>query len=84
MVCCCQDLQKAISEHVADVEYVNRTGEDLVKRSSLTSSEASNSLQSQLSALNSRWQAVSQNIHIKLSQLTGGIDKLRVFEVGCL
>lgn len=63
-----------------DVEYVNKTGEDLVR----TSSDTSGSLRVQLSSLNSRWQAVSDNIAEKLTHLAQGIEKLKEFEVHCI
>ncbi|XP_067947669.1 dystrophin-like [Watersipora subatra] len=75
-----QNLQAAIAEHVTDVEYINRTGEDLIKRSSQASSSASDSLQSQLSDLNSRWEAIPSDIRGKLAQLSQAIEKLRLFE----
>ena len=85
-----KDLQKAILDHVADVEYVNKTGEDLVKRSSVASSSSDQAakpsdqtsvLQLQLASLNARWRAISDNIQEKLGQLAEGIEQLKIFEV---
>jgi len=80
MLCqCClllQSLQKAITEHISDVEYINKTGEELVSRSN-----DSEDLKSQLASLNKRWNSVSLSIANKLSQLATGIEKLREFEV---
>lgn len=72
------------------MEYVNKTGEDLVKRSSVASSSSDQTarapdqtsvLQLQLSSLNARWRAISDNIQEKLSQLAEGIEQLKLFEV---
>lgn len=68
-------------EHVSDVEYVNRTGEDLVRKSPQSSRGSSGSLQSQLSTLNSRWDGVSATLNEKLVVLHQNIDKLKHFEV---
>jgi len=76
-----QDLQKAIAEHVSDVEYVNKTGNEFVRNSTTTSLDTTSPLKVQLTSLNTRWMHVSDNIKEKLSFLTVGVEKLQVFEV---
>lgn len=68
-----------MSDYLPDIEYINKTGEELVRRSD--SNEKVDSLQDQLTSINQRWDGVSQNIASKLDQLSLWVQTLQQFEV---
>ncbi|XP_064628408.1 dystrophin-like isoform X4 [Lineus longissimus] len=70
-----EELQKDIHDHLPTVEYINRTGRELIERSATR--EKIETLQHDLHTANSRWSQITAAIDDRLSRLQRAINGLR-------
>ncbi len=73
-----QELQVDIQDHVTNVEYINRTGNELHTKSS---GEKAVKLKSDLDKLNARWGDVSTAIDDRVDKLEASIEQLKQYQV---
>ncbi len=77
-IICLKELQVDIQDHVTNVEYINRTGNELHKKSSDDKAEK---LKSDLDRLNARWGNVSTAIDDRVDKLEATIEQLKQYQV---
>ncbi|XP_059157467.1 dystrophin-like isoform X5 [Physella acuta] len=72
-----KDLNKEIEDHSQNLEYINKTGRDLILKSF---SERAEALQADLNDLNSEWTTVSSTIDQRLAELEKYVAMLKEFQ----
>ena len=65
-VIACQELQMDIQDHIASVDYINRTGAELHKKAP---EEKAEKLKEDMESMNSRWTKVSNEIDQRVEKL---------------
>lgn len=73
-----QELQKDVDEHKSSLEYINKTGQDLL---AVASEEKTEKLRADLQELNSRWIKVTASITERIGKLEKVISHLKQFQV---
>lgn len=74
-----QELNKGIQEHTSSLDYINKTGHELISKSS---PERAQMLQTELDQVNSEWAAVAPIIEQRQAKLEKSISYVRDFMVG--
>ena len=74
-----QNLQDDIQDHSKNLEYINKTGEDLQKKSS--PGDKAKKLQGELSDMNERWSQMSEEVDNRIYKLEAAIEQLTQLEV---
>lgn len=74
-----QDLSKEMTGHAPGLQHVNKTGKELITKSS--SGERREQLQKDLDSLNNQWTAVSTMLEQRQAKLEKAISNLKQFRV---
>ncbi|XP_070191463.1 dystrophin-like isoform X2 [Littorina saxatilis] len=72
-----KELKRDINDHAANKEYINRTGRELIARSP---PDRAGSLESDLSSLNTRWQAATTAIEQRQARLEKAITQMKEYQ----
>ena len=75
----CQTLREDLREQRTSRDYVNKTGNDLIKKSS--PGEKAEKLEQDLKAVNKMWSEVSTAMEERLRYLEESIEQLKEYEV---
>jgi len=74
-----QSLQADLQEHKGSLEYINKTGKDLITKAGTQDKAAK--LDKDLKSLNSRWSHFSMVIEERLDKLEKAIGQLKQYQV---
>ena len=67
-----------IQDHIASVDYINRTGVELHKKAP---EEKAEKLKEDMESMNSRWTKVSNEIDQRVEKLDGAKEQLKQYQV---
>ena len=73
-----QELQMDIQDHIASVDYINRTGAELHKKAP---EEKAEKLKEDMESMNSRWTKVSNEIDQRVEKLEATKEQLKQYQV---
>ena len=73
-----QELQMDIQDHIASVDYINRTGAELHKKAP---EEKAEKLKEDMESMNSRWTKVSNEIDQRVEKLEAAKEQLKQYQV---
>lgn len=74
-----QSLQEDLQEHQGSLEYINKTGKELVVKSG--PHDKAQAMERNLEGLNSRWSQVSREINSRLGKLERAIGQIKQYQV---
>ena len=77
-----QTLQQDLQEHQGSLEYINKTGRELIVKSG--PHDKAQTMEKNLDSLNSRWNQVSRQINSRLSKLQRAIGQIKQYQVSFL
>jgi hypothetical protein len=72
-------LQEDLQEHQGSLEYINKTGKELIVKSG--PHNKAQAMEKNLQNLNSRWTNVSREINSRLSKLERAIGQINQYQV---
>lgn len=77
-----QDLQADVQDHLSNLDYINQTGQELIKKGeNADNMEKVDKLKSDLATLNSRWTQVSAAVDERTEKLESSIEQLQQLQV---
>lgn len=74
-----QSLQEDLQEHQGSLDYINKTGKELVVKSG--PHDKAQAMERNLEGLNSRWSHVSREINSRLTKLERAIGQIKQYQV---
>lgn len=74
-----QSLQEDLQEHQGSLDYINKTGKELVVKSG--PHDKAQAMERNLEGLNSRWSHVSCEINSRLAKLERAIGQIKQYQV---
>lgn len=74
-----QSLQEDLQEHQGSLDYINKTGKELVVKSG--PHDKAQAMERNLEGLNSRWSHVSREINSRLAKLERAIGQIKQYQV---
>lgn len=74
-----QSLQEDLQEHQGSLDYINKTGKELVVKSG--PHDKAQAMERNLEGLNSRWSHVSHEINSRLAKLERAIGQIKQYQV---
>lgn len=74
-----QSLQEDLQEHQGSLDYINKTGKELVVKSG--PHDKAQAMERNLEGLNSRWSHVSHEINSRLTKLERAIGQIKQYQV---